>query len=221
MRQIAFATAVSAALFFGGTSSHATNNIAAFHQTKKHAVTTAAKKASAPQPTPATPQPVTVTVAPGDTLTSIAAAHNTTYIRIFDANEQIADPDIIHVGWELRIPTADEQLPDRPLPTAPVVAVPTATTPAPSTAPAPAAAASYALPDDAAKAFIYSRESGNNPNATNPSGCYGLGQDCNGVVRSLCGADYACQDQYFTSYALRRYGSWAGAVAFWQTHGWW
>lgn len=54
-----------------------------------------------------------VTVKEGDTLSSIADANNTTYVRIFNANESIANPDVINAGEEVRIPTADEQLPDR------------------------------------------------------------------------------------------------------------
>ena len=66
-----------------------------------------------------------------------------------------------------------------------------------------------------AKAFIYHKESGNNPLATNSIGCYGIGQDCNGVVKDRCGSNYQCQDEYFTSYMLRRYGSWLAAKQFW------
>ena len=55
----------------------------------------------------------TVTVNPGDTLTAIADANGTTYVRIFDANEQIANPDVIDAGLQVRIPKADEELPDR------------------------------------------------------------------------------------------------------------
>jgi LysM repeat protein len=166
---------------------------------------------------PAQPAPVMVTVQPGDSLTSIAGANGTTYVRIFDANEFLTDPDVITPGQQLRIPQADEQLPDRTPAPAPVVQTAAYTsTRAPSYT-----AAAYPVSGDSAKAFIYSHESGNNPNATSPNGCYGLGQDCNGRVRAQCGADYACQDQYFTNYAVSRYGGWDGAVAFWQTHGWW
>jgi hypothetical protein len=66
-----------------------------------------------------------------------------------------------------------------------------------------------------AKDFIYCHESGNVADKSNGSGCYGLGQDCNGIVRSKCGPDYACQDEYFTEYMQHRYGSWEAAKAFW------
>lgn len=57
--------------------------------------------------------PVMVAIQPGDTLSSIADAHSTTYVRIFNANEFIANPDIVNAGDEIRIPTAEETLPDR------------------------------------------------------------------------------------------------------------
>lgn len=57
--------------------------------------------------------PVVVTIQPGDTLSSIADAHSTTYVHIFNANEFIANPDVVNAGDEIRIPTADEELPDR------------------------------------------------------------------------------------------------------------
>lgn len=69
--------------------------------------------------------------------------------------------------------------------------------------------------------FIYMKESGCSTTATNAHGCYGIGQDCNGVVRSLCGADYTCQNRYFTDYAIRRYSSWANAYAYWLSNHWW
>ena len=56
---------------------------------------------------------VKVTVAAGDSLSSIAEAHNTTWLRIFNANESIANPDVINPGDELRIPAESEELADR------------------------------------------------------------------------------------------------------------
>jgi LysM repeat protein len=167
---------------------------------------------------PAQPVPVLVDVQSGDSLTSIADAHSTTYVRLFDANTIVANPNVITTGMQLRVPTSDEQLPDRIA----TVATPAVAETASYTATThPSAIAYPAVSGNDAKAYIYSHESGNNPNATNPNGCFGLGQDCNGRVRALCGADYTCQDAYFTNYATSRYGSWDNAVAFWQQHRWW
>ncbi|QQS18526.1 LysM peptidoglycan-binding domain-containing protein [Candidatus Saccharibacteria bacterium] len=164
---------------------------------------------------PAAPAPVVVTVQPGDSLSKIAEAHGTTWTRLYFANTAIGNPNIINPGEQIRVPSADEVLAERPLPQPVVVAAPVATAYRATTYRAAAApATSYPVSANAAKAYIYSRESGNNPNATNPGGCYGIGQDCNGVLRSSCGADYACQDAYFEGYAARRYGSWEAAYAF-------
>lgn len=59
------------------------------------------------------PPVVMVTVQEGDTLTSIADAHNTTYVRIFNATDALTNPDAINAGDQVRIPTANETLPDR------------------------------------------------------------------------------------------------------------
>lgn len=76
---------------------------------------------------------------------------------------------------------------------------------------------------NSAKMFIYMKESGNNPQARNAGGCLGLGQACPGSkLLAVCPTlDYACQDAFFTNYAVSRYGSWEGALAFWQSHHWW
>lgn len=180
----------------------------------------AKNEGTATSPDPSTKQIIKVIVEKGDSLSSIAEKHQTTWVRLYNANDSVADPNIINPGQELRIPSNDEQLADRPLPVA-APAVRYASRPVVSAAPRAAQTTSYPVDQNSAKAFIYSRESGNNPNATNPNGCYGIGQDCNGVVRGTCGADYACQDAYFTNYANARYGGWDGAYAYWQTHGWW
>lgn len=56
---------------------------------------------------------VVVTVKEGDTLADIATSHKTSYVRLFNANEKIENPDMIFVGDKVRIPKATEQLPDR------------------------------------------------------------------------------------------------------------
>lgn len=89
--------------------------------------------------------------------------------------------------------------------------------------PAPAQIAITAPVDTSdAKLFIYNKESGNNPNSINrSSGECGLGQalPCSKMGCAL--GDYACQDAFFTKYAMNRYGSWENAKAFWLKNSWW
>ncbi len=73
------------------------------------------------------------------------------------------------------------------------------------------------------KLYIYNHESGNNPARTNGSGCIGLGQACPGskLLKVCPTLDYACEDNFFTNYAIARYGSWAGAYSHWLIyHNW-
>lgn len=77
-----------------------------------------------------------------------------------------------------------------------------------------------------AKMYIYMHESGNNPAAVNASsGACSIGQSlpCS-KLSSICPnwqTDYNCDDQFFTDYANQRYGGWAGAQAWWESHKWW
>lgn len=72
------------------------------------------------------PDPV-ITVASGDSLSSIADANGTTWMRLYDKNTAISDPDVIYPGESLTVPASDEQLADRPLPT-PAASVASVTT---------------------------------------------------------------------------------------------
>lgn len=54
-----------------------------------------------------------VTVKAGDTLSKIAKDHETTYVKLFNANKDIANPDVIDVGDKIRIPAKKEKLPNR------------------------------------------------------------------------------------------------------------
>jgi hypothetical protein len=67
--------------------------------------------------------------------------------------------------------------------------------------------------------ILINKESGCNPNAVNSSsGACGVGQElpCGKSGCSL--GDGACQVRWMNSYVLGRYGSWAAAVAFHQSH---
>lgn len=167
-----------------------------------------------------------VIVSEGDTLDGIATQNQTTYARLYDANTDIQDPDVIYPGEKIRIPNADEQLADRALPQdAPAPAAPTQS----STAHTPSATVSVptiqsapiaGCGDNSYANYIYSHESGCRTTAMSPNGCYGIGQACPASKLAYCGADYACQNAFFTAYA-GKYGGWAGAYAFWIAHGWW
>jgi len=173
------------------------------------------------------PKPVMVVVNPGDTLDGIATAHQTTYVRVFDANTSITDPNLIYPAQQVRIPDPNEQLPDRQLPadaapvaaTAPAQTQPTATT-YHSAAPVMQSAPVTGCGDNSYANYIYSHESGCRTTAMSPNGCYGIGQACPASKIAYCGADYACQNAFFTAYA-GKYGGWAGAYSFWVSHGWW
>lgn len=52
----------------------------------------------------------------GDTLTSIAQAHSASVERLWRANSQISHPDILNVNETIKIPSDDEVLPERPMP---------------------------------------------------------------------------------------------------------
>lgn len=70
--------------------------------------------------------------------------------------------------------------------------------------------------------WIYEEESGCDPTKVNSMGCIGIGQDCNGVLVTLCPTlTYSCENQYFTNYMISRYGSWQNAYNFHIANGWW
>lgn len=74
--------------------------------------------------------------------------------------------------------------------------------------------------DNPHKQFIYQHESGCRLDAVNSRGCRGIGQACPGS-KLPCGADFACQDAWFSNYAVSRYGGWPQAHQAWLRQGWW
>ncbi len=99
--KIAIAIAVISATLAGGVSG---TTYAAEKPTQKEAVAKKEEKK---------PEPKIVEVQPGDTLTSIAEANGVDWPRLFNANEQIANPDSINPGDKITIPLPDAELPDR------------------------------------------------------------------------------------------------------------
>lgn len=75
---------------------------------------------------------------------------------------------------------------------------------------------------DMANAYtLIMRESGCRPTARNASsGAYGIPQALPASKIAHCGDDPICQIQWMQNYVNRRYGGWAGAVAWWNTHHW-
>lgn len=72
-------------------------------------------KKEIPKPV-APPEPVIHEVKDGDTLTSIGEDNQMPWMRVYDANANVEDPNIIKPGDNLRIPRADENLTSRPIP---------------------------------------------------------------------------------------------------------
>lgn len=73
--------------------------------------------------------------------------------------------------------------------------------------------------------YIIARESGCDPSATNTSsGAYGICQALPGSKMATAGSDWRTnietQAKWCDTYAISRYGSWAGARAFWDINNW-
>lgn len=83
--------------------------------------------------------------------------------------------------------------------------------------------------DWAAVDYIIHHESTWRVSVTNKIGCIGLAQNCPDKygrywLKEACPNwqnDPVCQLKRFTVYAEERYGSWSGALAFWQKNSWW
>lgn len=57
-----------------------------------------------------------ITVKSGDYLSELAKTYGTSVQRLFYANTQIKDPDLIYPGEQLRVPGPNEHLAQRPIP---------------------------------------------------------------------------------------------------------
>ena len=142
--------------------------------------TAVAKMASAAVTAPATPPPVTATVQPGDYLEQIANDHNTTYLRLYYANTEVQNPDLIYPGETVRIPAETEELAARELPTTAPVAVQNEVSANPSAGTAPVirstyapVATNYAAGDGGVWDRIAACESGGNWAINTGNGFYG------------------------------------------------
>lgn len=186
----------------------------------------------------------TYTVKSGDTLSSIAANHNTTVDRILNVNK-IADANLIFVGEQFELD--DQVAASTPAVTPASSAVATqqsAATSVASVAPAASQATSQAAPassvattqttsTSSASGSTYDQfiaaggtsalwtsvvmpESGGNVNASNGQ-YHGLGQ----TNQSWGYGSVASQTQGMLNYATSRYGSVENAISFRAANGWW
>lgn len=134
-----------------------------------------------------------VTVQPGDNLSMIATAHDTTYVRLFDANTQISDPNLIYPGDVVRIPAADEVLASRelPQPPAPAPVQPVTAAPVTKSLPTPSAPAAPVAASDSVWDQLAACESGGRWDANTGNGYYGGLQFTSGTWLGNGGGAYA------------------------------
>ncbi len=138
----------------------------------------------------AQPTEVVVEVQKGDSLSKIATEHDTTWKRLFDANESIANPNVINPGDKIRIPAADEVLAERAVPVAQPVAVKTASKAKAATGPNTGAPAP-AIADGSVWDALARCESGGRWNINTGNGYYGGLQFHPGTWLSNGGGQYA------------------------------
>lgn len=154
-----------------GVSLQAKNNILALNDSKANKAKIA-KADTVKNDTPPAPQPKMVTVNPGDYLTKIADENDSTALRLFYANTDIQDPDLIYPGQQLRVPTNDEQLTPRDVPQNTQITPAQAATPAVA-APRQTQAANFAPSDGSVWDRIAACESGGNWAINTGNGFYG------------------------------------------------
>ena len=157
-------------------------------------------------PLPASAPPKLVTIQPGDYLEKVAIDNQTTSLRLFYANPDIANPDLIFPDQQLRIPAPTETLTAREVPVNQQIAVPT---PAQSTQ---AAASNYAPSDGSVWDSIAACESGGNWAINTGNGFYGGLQftlsSWQGVGGSGYPSDASREEQIARGQALQSRSGW-------------
>ena len=185
-----------------------------------------------------------VTVKSGDTLSSIAEAHNTNADSLAQLN-QLADKNVIFVGQEIALDAESAPVASS-VQTTTLAAAPTqtvaqaTTTPIQTTYTTPVTTTqaepvkvqpsvantnggstkSQFLANGGTEALwnsVVMPESGGNPNAVSSNGYRGLGQ----TKQSWGSGNVADQTHGLVNYATSRYGSVSNAVQFRQANGWW
>jgi len=173
--------------------------------------TTAHAQSTGEQPKKPAKQTV-VTIKSGDSLSKIAKTHDTTYLRIFYANKKISDPDVIHPGQKVRIPSKNEKLKARSVP-GQVKAAPVQQR---AYAPKPARTTAYRIVDSNINGGVWDRlaacESGGNWSINTGNGYYGGLQFSLSSWRGVGGSGYPHQaskaEQIRRAEILRSSGGW-------------
>jgi len=73
--------------------------------------------------------PVIHEIGPSDSLSTIAKKYDTTWVRLFNKNPQLANPDMLTPSLKITIPEPNEQLVERPLPEPPKIVPATVSAP--------------------------------------------------------------------------------------------
>lgn len=123
---------------------------------------------------PAAPAPKIVVVQQGEYLEKIASANQSTSLRIYYANADISNPDLIFPNQQIRIPEATENLTTREVPVNQTIATPTTQEATSAAAPRRTAApANYSAGDGSVWDRIAACEAGGNWAINTGNGYYG------------------------------------------------
>ncbi len=173
------------------------------------AISDTSVNAQTPPPVDATVAPASYVVQPGDYLAKIASEYETTYVRLFDANPAIADPNIINPGQTIRIPAVDEQLASRAAAVAPQ---PVARAARPAAQPRQAAPSRPVVANSDVWARLAACESGGRANINTGNGYYGAYQFSASTWRGVGGtglpSDASLEEQTARAQALQARSGW-------------
>lgn len=154
----------------------------------------------------------TYTVQSGDSLSAIALKYNTSVEKLAEQNN-ISDPNLIHVGQAIEVGETASTTEEKPAEQAPAVAT---TSEAPTTTTG-SYTSNLSAEDAAAKEWIAIKESSGSYDARN--GIY-IGRYQ--LTNTYLNGDYSPENQerVADAYVANRYGSWSAAKAFWLANGW-
>ncbi|HEM3694703.1 TPA: LysM peptidoglycan-binding domain-containing protein [Streptococcus suis] len=157
----------------------------------------------------------TYTVQSGDSLSAIALKYNTSVEKLAEQNN-ISDPNLIHVGQAIEVGETASTTEEKPAEQAPAAET-VATTSEATTTTNGSYTSNLSAEDAAAKEWIAMKESSGSYDARN--GIY-IGRYQ--LTNTYLNGDYSPENQerVADAYVAERYGSWSAAKAFWLANGW-